>query len=90
MNELQVKRIKRLGEYLVEAKLLNAAQVAVALYDQKHTGMQFGEVLVCRGWADQRTIDFFLHQQARARLQSLPLRCIDEDTFCEAELIEAE
>ena len=49
---------KRLGAYLIEAGLINEAQVKVALNDQQATGMKFGEVLATRGWIKQKTIEY--------------------------------
>ncbi|MGF1601263.1 MAG: hypothetical protein ACFCU8_04455 [Thermosynechococcaceae cyanobacterium] len=53
-------RLKRLGHYLIEADLLSAAQVEVALCDQQATGLRFGEVLVKRGWLKEQTIEFLM------------------------------
>lgn len=53
---------KRLGGYLVEAGLLTQAQVDVALADQEVTGMQFGAVLVTRGWIRQQTIEYLMQK----------------------------
>jgi len=55
-------RPKRIGGYLVEAGLLTPSQVAVALNDQKQTGMRFGEILAARGWVKQETIEYFMQQ----------------------------
>ncbi|MEM9447400.1 MAG: hypothetical protein AAGA75_02555 [Cyanobacteria bacterium P01_E01_bin.6] len=51
---------KRLGSYLLEAGLINEAQVEVALNDQQATGMKFGEVLATRGWVKQQTIEYLM------------------------------
>ncbi len=64
---------KRLGAYLIEAGLINEAQVSVALNDQEATGMKFGEVLATRGWIKQQTIEYLMkkivlpERKARAR-----------------------
>jgi hypothetical protein len=53
---------KRLGSYLIDAGLLSAYQVDVALNDQASTGLRFGEIIVERGWVKQQTIDY-LHRK---------------------------
>lgn len=53
---------KRLGSYLIEAGLINEAQVAVALNDQQATGMKFGEVLATRGWIKQQTVEYLMQK----------------------------
>lgn len=66
---------KRLGSYLVEAGLINRAQVDVALNDQQATGMKFGEVLVARGWVKQQTVDYLMKkvvEPERAALKPQP------------------
>ncbi len=57
-------RPKRLGGYLIEAGLLTADQVDVALNDQQATGMKFGEVLVARGWVKEQTVEWVLQKVA--------------------------
>ena len=54
--------VKQIGRYLVEAGLLSPAQVELALADQEQTGMRFGEILVCRGWLKQQTIEFLMQE----------------------------
>lgn len=49
---------KRLGSYLMDAGLLTASQVDVALNDQYSTGMRFGDIIVERGWVKQQTIEY--------------------------------
>lgn len=53
-------RRKRLGAYLLEAGLINEAQVEVALNDQQATGLKFGEVLSARGWIKQKTVEYLM------------------------------
>lgn len=53
---------KRLGSYLVDAGLINRAQIEVALNDQKVTGMKFGEILVTRGWIKQQTVEYIMEK----------------------------
>lgn len=52
--------MKPLGQYFVEAGLLNEAQIRVALTDQKTTGMLFGEVVVARGWMKEQTVEYLM------------------------------
>ena len=51
-------RSKRIGSYLIDAGLLTPDQVDVILADQAHTGMQFGEIAVARGWLTEETLEF--------------------------------
>jgi hypothetical protein len=53
---------KRIGSYLVDAGLLTAGQIEVALNDQKVTGMRFGEILAARGWVKQQTVDYLMEK----------------------------
>ena len=51
---------KPLGKILQEADLLSSAQIQVALQDQSvYQNMRIGEILVSRGWIEQKTVDFF-------------------------------
>jgi hypothetical protein len=49
---------KRLGSYLMDAGLLSASQIEVALNDQNSTGMRFGDIIVERGWVKKQTIEY--------------------------------
>lgn len=85
---------KRIGEYLRDAGLINENHIAVALYDQQNTGLLFGEVLVIRGWVDQRTVDRMLHHQSRNQLYSLlhqpkELNFSDETLHCPDDIQES-
>jgi hypothetical protein len=54
---------RRLGSYLLEAGLINNAQIEVVLNDQQTMDeMRFGEVLVARGWIKPETIDFLMRR----------------------------
>ena len=53
---------KRIGSYLIDAGLLTEAQVDVALNDQKSTGMKLGEVVVMRGWVNEKTMRFVINK----------------------------
>lgn len=61
---------KPLGVYLREANLLTDDQIRVALWDQQATGMLFGDVLLARGWVDEATLEHYLQQQHRIRLDA--------------------
>lgn len=52
--------VKRMGSYLVEAGLLTADQIKVALNDQQSTGMRFGEIIVARGWLKEQTVEWVM------------------------------
>jgi hypothetical protein len=77
MNEMYTEKqtyveflSKPLGVYLREANLLTDDQIRVALWDQQATGMLFGDVIVARGWVDEATIEHYLHQQHKVRLEA--------------------
>lgn len=53
---------KRLGTYLVDAGLLTADQINVALNDQQATGMRFGEIIVARGWLKEKTVEWIVEK----------------------------
>lgn len=53
---------KRIGGYLVDAGLLTAAQISVALNDQQSTGMRFGEIVVARGWLKEQTVEWIVNK----------------------------
>jgi hypothetical protein len=63
---------KCIGNYLLEAGLLSAAQVDVILSDQASTGMRFGEIAVSRGWLKEQTIEYLMKHLIMPQ-QSLPL-----------------
>jgi hypothetical protein len=78
----QQLKFKRLGSYLLEAELLTQAQVDVALADQQVTGMQFGEILVARGWIKQQTIEYLMQKVI------LPERRVTVERACQEQLTE--
>ena len=61
-NQHFASEYKPLGAYLVEAGLLSAAQVTVALTDQDLTSMSFGEIVVTRGWVKEQTIEYLMQK----------------------------
>ena len=56
---------KRLGGYLIDAGILTEAQVDVVLKDQETTGMRFGDIVVERGWAKRKTIEYLTRKIIR-------------------------
>ncbi len=48
---------KQLAVYLLESGLLTEAQMMVATYDKKATGMSLSEIVVARGWIQQEMLD---------------------------------
>lgn len=68
---------KCIGNYLLEAGLLSAAQVDVILSDQASTGMRFGEIAVSRGWLKEQTIEYLMKHLIMPQ-QSLPLSLNEE------------
>lgn len=74
-NQSLVHASKPLGAYLVEAGLLNEAQVGVALADQDMTALPFGEIVVTRGWVKEQTIEYLMQKvilPERQSRQTLP------------------
>ena len=62
-SEWSAPNRRRLGSYLLEAGLINHAQIEVVLNDQQMMKeMRFGEVLVVRGWIKPETIDFVMRR----------------------------
>lgn len=57
---------KPLGEILIEAGLVTAPQIAIALQEQKECGLKLGEILALRGWIDQKTANFFAEKWPKA------------------------
>lgn len=56
-------RKTRLGTMLLEADLISAVQLKVALEDQKrYSNLLLGEILAFRGWIKQETADFFAQE----------------------------
>jgi hypothetical protein len=51
---------KPIGEYLVEAGLLEQSQVEVALQEQRRTGRKLGEIIVEHGWLQAQTIEYWM------------------------------
>lgn len=53
---------KRLGDYLVEAGLVNDVQLRYALLEQETLQLRIGEILVRNGWLTQQTVEFFVER----------------------------
>ena len=51
---------KPIGEYLVEAGLLEQSQVEIALQEQRRTGRKLGEIIVEHGWLQAQTIEYWM------------------------------
>jgi hypothetical protein len=75
---------KCIGNYLLEAGLLSAAQVDVILSDQASTGMRFGEIAVSRGWLKEQTIEYLMKHLILPRQAGLS----NEEGEAESSLIE--
>lgn len=57
---LKSSQLKLLGELLKEADLITAAQIEVALHEQRYYPLPIGEILTLHGWVQQETADFFV------------------------------
>ena len=53
------KSTKPLGEILIEAGLISASQLEIALYQQETDSRKIGEILATHNWVKQKTADFF-------------------------------
>jgi hypothetical protein len=65
---------KKIGGYLVDAGLLTADQINVALNDQQATGMRFGEIIVARGWLKEQTVEWIMAKVVEPERQALKQR----------------
>ncbi|MBV5257821.1 hypothetical protein FLX56_05210 [Synechococcus moorigangaii CMS01] len=59
-QELVILESKRLGDYLLEAHLLETEQLLAILDEQKLNHMLFGSLAVLKGYINQKTLNFFL------------------------------
>lgn len=59
--------LEPIGQLLKRAGLLSDAQIQLALMDQGHHNLMFGEILVMRGWLKPQTLRFFLDNFRRAQ-----------------------
>lgn len=53
---------KPLGEYLIEAGLINLDQLKVALIRQKASDKRLGEIVADLGWVQQQTIEYLIEK----------------------------
>ncbi len=62
-NELAIfKPSKPLGEVLIEAGLISASQLELALQQQKGDRRKIGEILASYNWIQQQTANFFVEE----------------------------
>ena len=59
-NIIQQASKLRLGEYLIQARLLTQEQVDELLKEQRQCGVRIGSLAVMHGWISKQTLDFFL------------------------------
>jgi hypothetical protein len=54
----------RLGDYLLEAALVNTEQLEAAINEQKLTAapIPLGQILAHRGWVNQQTVEYFMEK----------------------------
>ena len=69
---------KRLGELLIEARLITAAQLDAAIAEQKRSGLMLGAVLIAQGAVPERELMELLHRQLGMPLIDLDLMTVDE------------
>ena len=51
---------RKIGECLIDAGLINDAQLNYALSEQPSVRLKVGEIMVRHGWLTQKTVDFFV------------------------------
>lgn len=62
-NELFLPKGNRpLGEILIEAGLITASQIELALQIQSTSHLRIGEILASHNWIEQQTADFFVEK----------------------------
>jgi uncharacterized protein YjbI with pentapeptide repeats len=62
-DELLISKANRpLGEILIEAGLISASQLEIALQQQASKTLRIGEILASYNWIKQQTADFFVEQ----------------------------
>ncbi|MGL5835688.1 MAG: pentapeptide repeat-containing protein, partial [Waterburya sp.] len=60
-DELLISQAKKpLGAVLIEAGLISASQLEIALQQQASTNLRIGEILASHNWIKQQTADFFV------------------------------
>ena len=75
-NESIISKVKRpLGEILIEAGLISASQLELALQQQQKDTRRIGEILASHNWIEQQTADFFVDKwpQLLSQKQKKPL-----------------
>ncbi len=60
VSSIAARHQSLLSNHLVEAGLLNKAQVNVLLADQAATLIPFSEIVIQRGWLKEQTINYFI------------------------------
>ena len=72
---------KRMGELLVEGKLIKRKQLSEALKINKKTGQRIGQILIEMGWTTEVDICRTLSKQANIPMVSLKNKKIDQKIF---------
>ncbi|EHL07746.1 glycosyltransferase, group 2 family protein [Desulfitobacterium hafniense DP7] len=67
---ITASQFSRLGERLIQAKIITPAQLKNAIAYQEQNGGRLGNILVLLGYLDSEQLDDFLHSNAK---QKLPL-----------------
>ncbi|MGH8596402.1 MAG: MSHA biogenesis protein MshE, partial [Gammaproteobacteria bacterium] len=62
---MSVRKKIRIGDLLVENKIISQAQLETALADQKKTGRKLGQILVENGYLREESLLSFLSQQLK-------------------------
>jgi len=62
-DEIVISKTNRpLGEVLIEAGLISASQLELALQQQRNDSRRVGEILASHNWIKQKTADFFVEK----------------------------
>jgi uncharacterized protein (DUF427 family) len=71
LRSQHVHKIKPIGAYLVEAGLLTAERLDLALSEQRTTNKRLGDLVSSHGWVSQQTIEYFVEKLVQPERQKL-------------------
>jgi hypothetical protein len=57
-----IRKVKPLGSYLIDAGLLTAEKLDLALTDQRQTGHRLGDIITDRGWISKQTLEYVIEK----------------------------
>jgi hypothetical protein len=75
-----IHKVKPLGSYLVEAGLLTADKLDLALTEQRTTRKRLGDVVSGNGWVSQQTIEYIVEKLVMPDRKTLLMSNLSEET----------